>query len=270
MQAYLERWQSHAGEDAWAAEWWELSGQVAADIAWILGAAPESVALQPSATAALSTAVSCLDFTGPRRRIVTLARDFPSTGYFLAEQRRLGAEIVVLGEASSAPVSTGEIIAALDQRTALLACSHTSFLTSARLDATALVARAHQVGAMVLLDVYQSAGVVELDAAGWGVDFLIGGTIKWLCGGPACGYLYVRPDRIAELAPRHTGWIAHRNPFLFAAGAMDYAPNIRRFAQGTPNIPGLHSCRAGLALIREYTSPDAEIRDFEYGVDIRI
>ena len=106
------------------------------------------------------------------------------------------------------------------------------------------------MGALVVLDTYQSAGVSELKAGEWGVDFLIGGTIKWLCGGPACGYLYVRPELQSELRPRLTGWVAHEEPFAFAR-EMRYAPTVRRFAQGTPNIPGLHSCLAGLDIIEE-------------------
>src|SRR5260370_2356838 len=107
------------------------------------------------------------------------------------------------------------------------------------------------MGALVLLDVYQSAGVVGLDAAGWGVDFLIGGTIKWLCGGPACGYLYVRPELQKDLRPRLTGWVAHDEPFAFDRPPMRYARSVRRFAQGTPSIPALYSALPGLQIIAE-------------------
>ena len=103
----------------------------------------------------------------------------------------------------------------------------------------------------MLLDVYQSAGVVEIDALAWNVDFLIGGSIKWLCGGPACGYLYVRPDLIEELEPGLTGWFAHEDPMEFAPAPVRYARSICRFAQGTPNVPSLYSCLAGLKLIHE-------------------
>ena len=111
--------------------------------------------------------------------------------------------------------------------------------------------RAHSVGALVLLDVYQSAGSIELDASVWEVDFLIGGTIKWLCGGPACGYLYVRPDLQRDLQPRLTGWVAHDAPFDFAHSPMRYARSIRRFAQGTPSIPALYSALPGLQILEE-------------------
>jgi kynureninase len=115
----------------------------------------------------------------------------------------------------------------------------------------AIVEQAHRVGALVLLDVYQSAGTVALDASSWDVDFMIGGTIKWLCGGPACGYLYVRPDLQKDLQPRLTGWVAHAAPFDFAQAPMRYAETVRRFSQGTPSIPALYSAMPGLRIIEE-------------------
>jgi kynureninase len=119
-----------------------------------------------------------------------------------------------------------------------------------------IVERAHAKGALVLLDVYQSAGVVQLSASDWNVDFLIGGTIKWLCGGPSCGYLYVRPDLQRDLRPRLTGWVAHDAPFEFAHAPMRYARSVRRFAQGTPSIPALYSAIPGLEIIETVGIPN--------------
>src|SRR4029450_10423237 len=130
-----------------------------------------------------------------------------------------------------------------------VALAHTSYRSPYRVNALAITEKAHAHGAAVLLDVYQSAGAVELKASEWGVDFLIGGTIKWLCGGPACGYLYVRPDLQRDLRPRLTGWVAHNAPFEFAHPPMRYARSVRRFAQGTPSIPALYSAIPGLDII---------------------
>jgi kynureninase len=146
-------------------------------------------------------------------------------------------------------VQIERILDAIDNETALVALAHTSYCSSYRIDARAIVEHAHSKGALVLLDVYQSAGVLQLDAAGWNVDFLIGGTIKWLCGGPSCGYLYVRPDLQRDLRPRLTGWVAHDSPFDFAHAPMRYARSVRRFAQGTPSIPALYSAIPGLEII---------------------
>ncbi len=256
LLAYYEAWEQHTSEDAWATNWWELQQRVGDAIARIIGGAAGSVQVQPNASVALSTVASCFDFRATRRnKIVTTALDFPSMGYIWAAQKHLGADIIVVPSDDGIVVPLARILAAIDETTCLVALAHTSYRSSSRVDAPAIVARAHEMGARVLLDVYQSAGALELDAAGWAVDFMIGGTIKWLCGGPACGYLYVRPELQTELEPRLTGWIAHAEPFAFAHAAMRYAPSVRRFAQGTPNIPGLYSCLAGLQIIADVGVP---------------
>jgi kynureninase len=156
-------------------------------------------------------------------------------------------EVVPSSDGVSVPLE--RILNAIDNETCLVALAHTSYCSSYRVDARAIVEQAHGKGALVLLDVYQSAGVMQLSAADWNVDFLIGGTIKWLCGGPSCGYLYVRPDLQRDLRPRLTGWVAHDSPFDFAHAPMRYARSVRRFAQGTPSIPALYSAIPGLEII---------------------
>jgi kynureninase len=256
MQQYCDLWEHHTSEDAWATNWWELSEQVGNRLARLLGGAPGSVQVQPNASVALSTVASCFDFNATsRNKIVTTALDFPSMGYIWEAQQRLGARVHVVPSDNGISVPLERILDAIDDTTCLVALSHVSYRSSYRVDARAVVERAHAQGALALLDVYQSAGAVELAATDWEVDFLIGGTIKWLCGGPACGYLYVRPALQHELQPRLTGWIAHAEPFAFAHTGMCYATDARRFAQGTPGIPGLHSCLAGLQLIEEVGVP---------------
>jgi len=250
MSEYYEAWEHHTGEDAWATSWWTLSRRVGDRIARILGGVEGSVQIQPNASIAMATVASCFDFkSGARNKVVTTALDFPSMEYFWDAQRQIGANIEVVPSTNGVSVPLERIVDAIDNSTALVALSHTSYRSSWRVDARAIVERAHAKGALVLLDVYQSAGVVQLNAADWNVDFLIGGTIKWLCGGPSCGYLYVRPDLQRDLRPRLTGWVAHDSPFDFAHAPMRYAKSVRRFAQGTPSIPALYSAIPGLEII---------------------
>src|SRR5437588_3765560 len=251
MLAYTDAWERNTSEDAWATSWWELSERVGDRLARLLGGASGSVQVQPNTSVALSVVASCFDFSADNRnKVVTTALDFPSTGYVWEAQARLGAGVHVDPSDDGITVPLERLLGAIDETTRLVALSHTSYRSSYRVDARAIVERAHRVGALVVLGTYQSAGVLELKAEEWGVDFLIGGTIKWLCGGPACGYLYVRPELQSELRPRLTGWVAHAEPFAFAR-EMRYARGVRRFAQGTPNIPGLYSCLAGLDIIEE-------------------
>jgi kynureninase len=250
MLAYCDAWENHTSEDAWATSWWELSQRVGDRIARILGGAAGSVQIQPNASIALATVASCFDFNASsRNKVVTTDQDFPSMEYIWEAKKQLGARVEVVTSGAGVSIPLERILEAIDDQTCLVALSHTSYRSSSRVNAQAIVERAHAKGALVLLDVYQSAGVVELQAADWKVDFLIGGTIKWLCGGPACGYLYVRPDLQRDLHPRLTGWVAHNAPFDFAHPPMRYARSVRRFAQGTPSIPALYSALPGLEII---------------------
>src|SRR5256886_3572098 len=252
MLAYYEAWEHHTSEDAWAASWWEMPAAVGDRIARILGGDNGAVQIQPNASIALSSVLSCFDFTSIKRnKIVATALDFPSMQYILDAQTPMGARIEVVPADDGIAIPTDRIVDAIDDATALVALSHVSFRSSYKLEVEPIVAKARRHGALVLLDVYQSAGAVELKAREWDLDFLIGGTIKWLCGGPACGYLYVRPDLQRELQPRLTGWVAHAAPFDFAQPPMRYTDSVRRFAQGTPSIPALYSVLPGLQIIEE-------------------
>jgi len=249
-EQYQSQWLGHGDEDAWMSSWWMLASEVGDLYASIIGAPPESVLPLPNATLAMATAASCLDYQR-RPKVVTTALDFPSMGYVWGAQRRLGAEITVVPSDDGVHVNLDRLLESIDEQTGIVAVSHTTYCSSHRLDAAAVVRRAHEVGALALLDVYQSAGVAPVDASAWGADFLVGGSIKWLCGGPSCGYLYVRPELIAALEPRLTGWFAHENPLGFEHADIRYDKTIRRFSQGTPSIPALYSVGPGMRIIRD-------------------
>src|SRR5678815_3875288 len=180
MLAYCDAWEHHTSEDAWATSWWELSRRVGDRIARILGGSPGSVQIEPNASIALATVASCFHFqSGRRNKVVTTALDFPSMEYIWEAQRQVGAHVEIVNSPDGISVPLENILDAIDDETCLVALAHTSYRSSYRVDAPAIVERAHAKGALVLLDVYQSAGVVPLHAADWKVDFLIGGTIKW-------------------------------------------------------------------------------------------
>jgi kynureninase len=144
-----------------------------------------------------------------------------------------------------------EIVQRIDERTLLVPISHVLFKESEIQDVEPIVRRAHEVGAHVILDCYQSAGIVPVDVSGLGVDFAVGGSVKWLCGGPANGWLYVRPDLAEQLEPTFTGWQAHARPFGFEA-EMEYSPSgSARFLTGTPNPAAHMAGTAGYDIIEE-------------------
>ena len=166
----------------------------------------------------------------------TSARNFPSVRYLYQAQPDL--EVVVCEDDEA-------IVDAIDERTLLVPISHVLFKTAEIQDVEPIVRRAHEVGAHVILDCYQSAGIVPLDLTALGVDFAVGGSVKWLCGGPGNGWLYVRPDLAERLEPTYTGWQAHEAPFAFEE-EMRFATGAARFLTGTPNVPAHFAAHGGL------------------------
>jgi kynureninase len=196
-----------------------------------------------------SLILSCFDFSGPRNKIVYEALNFPSVMYVYEAQRELGARIETVPSEDGITIPLERLLAAIDEQTLLVPVSHVLFKSAFVQDLAAITRRAHAVGALVVADLYQSAGTLPVDVSGWGVDFATGGSVKWLCGGPGAGYLYVAPWLHERLRPRLTGWMAHERPFAFEPGPIAYASGAARFLHGSPAIPALYAARAGYAAV---------------------
>lgn len=248
MQEYADTWNTR-GIRAWEDSWWDLPVTTGDLLAPILGASPGSVVMHPNVSVAMALVLSCFDIRPPRNRIVYSDMNFPSVMYVNEQHTRLGAEIVTVASDDGIGVDLDRLLAAIDERTLLVPISHVLFRSGFIQDAVAITRRAHEVGAMVVLDVYQSAGTVPLALEEWGVDFAVGGSVKWLCGGPGAGYLYVREDHRTTLEPRATGWMAHQDPFQFETGPIRFANDIRRFLHGTPAVPTLYAARTGYEIV---------------------
>jgi kynureninase len=197
--------------------------------------------MHQNVTLAEAVVLSCFDFAGTRRRIVYEEGNFPSVRYLYQAQR--GADILVAADDEG-------VAEAIDERTLLVPVTHVLYKTGEIQDVEAIVAAAHQEGALVVLDAYQSVGAVQLDVTVLDVDFAVGGSVKWLCGGPGAAWLYVRPELAATLEPALTGWQAHARPFAFEP-EQDYAEGAWRFLTGTPNVPALYAATAGYDVIEE-------------------
>jgi kynureninase len=239
---YAREW-GERGVRAWAEGWWETSVTVGDQIARIIGASPGTTVMHQNVAVAQAIVLSCFEFEPPRNRIVYGEGEFPSVRYLYQAQRRRGAEVEIVADADA-------VLEAIDERTLLVPVSHVLFKTGELQDIEAIVRRAHDVGALVVLDAYQSAGSVPLDVTPLGVDFAVGGSVKWLCGGPGAGWLYVRPDLAERLEPTFTGWQAHARPFAFEP-EHDYAEGSARFLTGTPNVPALYAATAGYEIVQE-------------------
>ena len=249
MREYADVWATR-GVRAWAETWWDMPVEVGNHIAPLIGAGPGEVTMHPNVTLASAIVLSCFDLTPPRNRIVYTDMNFPSLMYLYEAQRQRGAEIVEACSEDGIGVPVEKLLEAIDERTLLVPLSHVLYKTAELQDVEAVQLRAQEVGAHVLLDAYQSAGAVPLDVAALGVAFATGGSVKWLCGGPGAGWLYVRPDLVERLEPSLVGWQGHARPFAFEP-ELEYAHGIARFLTGTPNVPALYAATAGYDVIEE-------------------
>ena len=250
LAQYVDDWAEH-GVKAWTKGWWEMPVKVGDEIAPLIGASAGDVVMQPNVTQAQATVLSALDYAGPRNRIVMSALDFPSVSYvYQGLATRLGAEIVVVPAAADGlGIDMDALLSAIDERTRLVAISHVLFRSAYIVDVEAVCRRAHEVGALVSLDSFHAVGVIPVDVRRIGCDFLTGGVLKWLCGGPGGCFLYVAPEHRSSLEPALTGWQAHARPFAFEP-EMDFAPDVFRWLGGTPVIPALYASAEGPKILR--------------------
>ncbi len=253
LGAFMDQWDQR-GVRAWLDDdgWWDMPVTVGDLLCDILNAPHGTISMHQNVSVAESVILSCLTFDAPRNKIVYTDMNFPSVMYIMEEQRRRGARVVeVPGSDDGVSVDLDRLLEAIDEETLIVPVSHVLFRSSYIQDAAAIVKRAHEVGAMVILDIYQSAGCVPVDLQALDVDMAVGGSVKWLCGGPGAGYLYVRPDVAEQLKPTYTGWQAHARPFDFERGATKWGELAYRFLNGTPHVPALFAAKTGYEMIRE-------------------
>jgi kynureninase len=249
LAEYADSWAT-LGVRAWAKGWWEMPLALGDEIAPLIGAAPGTVAMAPTVTFAQAVILSSLALTSGRDTIVMSALDFPSVRYVYDELApKLGARVVVVPSDDGISIDEDRLCDAIDERTALVAISHVLFKSAWIVDAARITAHAHRMGALVSLDAYHSVGVIPVDVQAIGADFLTGGVLKWLCGGPGGCFLYASPGASAKLEPALTGWQAHAHPFAFD-GDMEYATGAARWLGGTPVIPALYANAEGPRIVK--------------------
>lgn len=249
LAEYVDAWAEH-GVRAWARGWWEMPVSVGDEIAPLIGAEAGEVAMVPNVTIAQAALLSALDYAPPRDTIVMTSLDFPSVRYvYDGLARRLGARIVTVDGEDDLGIDAQRVVEAIDERTRLVSISHVLFRSAWVMDIEPIVQAAHAAGALVAIDAYHSVGVMPVDVRASGVDFLTGGVLKWLCGGPGGCFLYVAPGVRDTLEPAFTGWQAHARPFAFDAD-MEYATGGFRWLNGTPSIPSLYAAIEGPRIVR--------------------
>jgi kynureninase len=250
MRAYADSW-GERGVRAWEEGWWEMAVNVGDKIAPLIGAGRGEISLHQNVTLIQAVISSCFDFRGPRNKVVMTDLEFPSIQYFYHEQRRNGARVEFVPSDDPVRFDLSKFLDAIDENTLLVPISQVLFRSAYIVDVRAVIEKAHLVGAHVILDLFQAAGTIPVDVSGLGADFACGGVLKWLCGGPGVGYLYVRGDLRAKLQPAIAGWLAHQRPFAFETGAIDARKDSFRYLNGTPHIPALYACQPGLEILNK-------------------
>ena len=250
LHDYAETWATR-GVRAWAEGWWDMPMTVGDQVGRIIGAPPRTVAMHQNVSICQSLILSCFEPRPTRNKIVYSELNFPSVMYVYEAHARDGnLRIETVASDDGITVPLDRMLAAIDETTLLVPISHVLFKSAFLQDAKAIIERAHEVGAFVVLDTYQSAGTVPFSVTELDTDFATGGSVKWLCGGPGAGYLYVRPDLLKRFEPKTTGWMAHEQPFAFDT-KLRYATGITRFLHGSPAIPALYAAQSGYEIINE-------------------
>jgi len=249
LARYASEW-AQRGVVAWE-EWLKEVDRHGDLLARVMGVKSGTVTMHPNVSVAQAVISSALDFSGKRNKVILSALEFPTVAYHWRAWEKFGARVVVVPTEDGVTVPTERLVAAIDDETLVVPLSHVVFRSSFIQDARAITEAAHKKGAHVLLDVYQSIGAVPIELEKWNVDFAAGGSVKWICGGPGAGYLYVRPDLREKLTPAVTGWFTHENPFAFDVEHHRLAHSPWRFATGTPDIPAIYAARPGLENVLE-------------------
>lgn len=250
LQEYATLW-AERGIRAWEEGWWMMPQTVGNLIASIIGAGEGEVVMHQNVSVCQAIINSCFDWRGKRNKVVSENLNFTTNIYIYNALEREGARLVTVDSEDGMTIPLEKMLEAIDEETQLVSISQVIFRSSFIQDVKKITQRAHEMGAMVVADIYQSAGTVPVNVRELGVDFATGGSVKWLCGGPGAGYLYVRRDLWSQLEPRLTGWVAHKHPFAFDIGPIEYADDIFRFTHGSPAIPAMYAAMSGYEIINE-------------------
>jgi len=246
-QRYLADWDERGAPwDYWV----EKTEDARAAFAGLVNADPDEVAVTTSVSAGLSAVASGLRFAR-RSKIVTTDWEFPTVGQIWHAQESRGARVVHVEPGEDGTIPFERFEQAIDEDTAIVSITHVCYRNGARVDVDKVTRLAHERGALVFLDAYQSAGSLPLDVRQLGVDFLAAGVLKYLLGSAGLAFLYARRDVIERVWPTATGWFADRN--VFEMDHRDYSPaaTAARFQSGTPPVPSIYAGIAGIELMQE-------------------
>ncbi len=249
IERFAREW-SELGGRAWYDHWIGEYEALRDGIAEVLGAARDEVATLPNVSAGLVGIASTFDYA-KRPKVVVADLDFPTDGHAFHAVADRGARVEFVRSPDRVRVPLELFERAVDERTSAVCTGHVYFTTGWIQDVRALAEICHRKGATLIVDAYQSIGAFPFDVHAAGIDYLVGGTLKWLMGGPGIAFLYARRDIAERARPSAVGWWGVMDPFAFDVEHLVYGEGARRFEYGTPAVAAIYAARAGLALLAE-------------------
>ncbi len=249
LMHYTHEWQTE-GVEAWHS-WFPLVDTVSRLFGKIIGAEAQDVTLIHNLTIGSALIASCLDFSGKRNKVVFTELHFPTISYLWHGWEKYGAKVHLIKSEDGIHVDAQKIIDAIDEETMIVPISHVYFRSGGLQDIKAIIDKAHSVGALVMVDSYQAAGVVPIDVKALNVDILAAGVLKWLCGGPGAAFIYVRRDLHERFRPAIRGWLGDKDPFEFTMPDVNFAQGMHRFLTSSIQVPCLYTAIPALKMIGE-------------------
>jgi selenocysteine lyase/cysteine desulfurase len=190
-----------------------------------------------------------MNYSG-RDAVVVSDFDFPTVGHIWLAQEQRGARVrFARAEGRRLPLASFE--EAVRPDTALVATTHVCYRNGFKTNPAALAELAHERGALLLIDAYQSMGTQPMDVKALDLDFLVTGALKYLLGSPGIGFMYIREGLIERFRPADSGWFGQENVFAYDVHKLAYAGSARRFETGSPPIPNVYAAVAALRLIEQ-------------------
>ncbi len=247
LETYWNEWAAE-GPEAWE-RWLPRIAEIADGIGTIIGSPPGRCFLGPNVSALQAAIATCIDLRGERNEVVYEALQFPSLTYVWREWQRYGAVVRIVESDDGRTIPTERIVGAITEKTAIAVLSHAYYVSGAISDVQTIQKHCSSVGALLCVDAYQTTGIYPYDVTAWDLDLVTGGSHKWLCGGPGCGWIYCKPSLLEKFRPAITGWMAHARPFSFEPAPIVHAPSMYRFGHGTPTIPGYMVAQPGHEIV---------------------
>jgi kynureninase len=249
LERFAREW-TQLGGRAWYEHWIAEYEALRADLARILGVTANEVAIEPNVSAGLVGVASTFDYAR-RPKVIVSDLDVPTDGHAFLALRDRGAQVDFVRSPDRVRVPLELFERAVDERTSAVCTGHVYFTSGWIQDTKALAEICHRKGARLVVDAYQSIGAFPFDVHASGVDYLLGGTLKWLMGGPGIAFLYARREVAEAARPSAVGWWGVADPFAFDVEHLDPGKGARRFEYGTPAVAAIYAARAGIALLEE-------------------